>query len=264
MRRPHHGPIVNEALGADDAEPLTLGWLTLDEPAVFAGMHELLEVGGGASLVGQLAGRVPAPASNLDLRRARLDRLRADRPAAAARGRHPRPAQAELDGRARVAGVGALCRDAGGGRTPRAASWSPPTTGIISNEWPHHASEGLARFRARADRRAAARRPRSTTSRARGDADRRGLEPGLEAARRLGRLKPATQRERSAIERLRSWDGRLGPETIVGTICQAYLCAWLTRSRGRRWATGTWSSVARAAPTTAWSTSPRPGAGTRT
>ena len=33
--------------------------------------------------------------------------------------------------------------------------------------------------------------------------------PGLEAARRLGRLRPAAQREMRAIERLRSWDGRL-------------------------------------------------------
>ena len=47
--------------------------------------------------------------------------------------------------------------------------------------------------------------------------------PGLEAARRLGRLSPRGQRERSAIERLRSWDGRLDPETIAGTIYQAFL-----------------------------------------
>src|SRR6202012_2345002 len=47
--------------------------------------------------------------------------------------------------------------------------------------------------------------------------------PGLEAARRLGRLSPPGQRERSAIERLRSWDGELGPDTIAGTIYQAFL-----------------------------------------
>src|SRR4029453_12847956 len=47
--------------------------------------------------------------------------------------------------------------------------------------------------------------------------------PGLEAARRLGRLSPRGQRERSAIERLRSWDGRLDPETIAGTIYQAFV-----------------------------------------
>jgi penicillin amidase len=46
---------------------------------------------------------------------------------------------------------------------------------------------------------------------------------GLEAARRLCRLKPTTQREIGAIERLRSWDGDLGPETIAGTIYPAFL-----------------------------------------
>ena len=37
VRDTHHGPIVNEALGADDAEPLALRWLTLDEPTAFTG-----------------------------------------------------------------------------------------------------------------------------------------------------------------------------------------------------------------------------------
>jgi penicillin amidase len=47
--------------------------------------------------------------------------------------------------------------------------------------------------------------------------------PGLEAARRLSRLRPPGQRERSAIERLRAWDGRLDTETVAGTIYQAFL-----------------------------------------
>ena len=40
--------------------------------------------------------------------------------------------------------------------------------------------------------------------------------PGLEVARRLGRLTPAGQRELSAIERLRSWDGRIDPDSVAG------------------------------------------------
>src|SRR5262249_31449664 len=47
--------------------------------------------------------------------------------------------------------------------------------------------------------------------------------PGLEAARRLSRLSPAGQRETSAIERLRSWDGNLGADSIAGSIYQAFL-----------------------------------------
>src|SRR5882672_2581885 len=41
VRLTHHGPIVNEALGADDAEPLALRWITLDQPTAFKGMFEL-------------------------------------------------------------------------------------------------------------------------------------------------------------------------------------------------------------------------------
>ena len=88
---------------------------------------------------------------------------------------------------------------------------------------PHH-QRVVRRVPREADRRPAPRRATSTTS----TASRRCRSTssrylGLEAARRLGRLKPAGQRERSAIERLRSWDGRLDPETIAGTIYQAFL-----------------------------------------
>ena len=43
VRETHHGPIVNEALGADEAEPLALSWQALREPTAFAGMFELLD-----------------------------------------------------------------------------------------------------------------------------------------------------------------------------------------------------------------------------
>ena len=56
MRITHHGPIVNEALGADEAEPLALRWLTLDEPTAFAGMFELHEIDSGAGAGRQARG----------------------------------------------------------------------------------------------------------------------------------------------------------------------------------------------------------------
>ncbi len=46
--------------------------------------------------------------------------------------------------------------------------------------------------------------------------------PGLETARRLARLRPRDQRERAAIERLRSWDGRMTPGSIAATVYQAF------------------------------------------
>src|SRR5204863_8919414 len=46
--------------------------------------------------------------------------------------------------------------------------------------------------------------------------------PGLETIHRLVRLRPRDQRETAAIERLRSWDGRMAPESIAATIYQAF------------------------------------------
>src|SRR6186997_206870 len=64
VRLTHHGPIVNEALGADEGEPLALAWQTLAEPTAFAGMFELLEVDSGAELVAKLEAHT-SPASNM-------------------------------------------------------------------------------------------------------------------------------------------------------------------------------------------------------
>jgi penicillin amidase len=47
--------------------------------------------------------------------------------------------------------------------------------------------------------------------------------PGDEVVHRLARLQPTSQREIRAIERLKSWDRRLSPETVAGTIYQAFL-----------------------------------------
>jgi acyl-homoserine lactone acylase PvdQ len=47
--------------------------------------------------------------------------------------------------------------------------------------------------------------------------------PGDEVAHRLARLEPTSQREVRAIERLKSWDRRLSPETVAGTIYQGFL-----------------------------------------
>jgi penicillin amidase len=46
--------------------------------------------------------------------------------------------------------------------------------------------------------------------------------PGLETVHRLARLRPRDQRETAAIERLRSWDGRMSPDSVAATIYQAF------------------------------------------
>jgi penicillin amidase len=223
VRCTHHGPIVNEALGADEAEPLALRWQTLDEPTTFTGMFELLEIGSGPDLVAKLDGHT-SPASNL---------IWADR-----------------HGSIGYKLIGRLPLRRGGCPDLPKPGWSgefewegtipydelpetvDPESGylitannrIVGDEYPHHiTSEWLDGFRAKRI---------EQLLRERDDHDLESFEaiqtdnlslPGLEAARRLGRLSARGQRERSAIERLRSWDGRLDPETVAGTIYQAFL-----------------------------------------
>ena len=224
VRATHHGPIVNEALGADDGEPLALALQTLRESTAFeAAMFELLDdrlrPGAGGAARGPHLARLEH-----DLGRPpRLDRLQADRPPAAAPRRLPRPAEAGLERRVRVGGDGPL-RGAAGGHRPRVRlpdhrqqpdrrrRVPAPHHQRLARRLPRQADRGNARGDGEA-------RPREL----RGDAERQLSLPGLEAAARLSRLHPGGQRERSAIERLRSWDGCLDPDTIAGTIYQAFL-----------------------------------------
>ena len=140
------------------------------------------------------------------------------------RGRLPGPAQARLDRRARVGWLGPVRGAARGASTRIAASWSRPTTGSRPRTIPHHiTSDYLDGYRARRIEElieAAARaRPRRASRRCRPTCSR---FPGWRRPRRLARLRPRDQRERAAIERLRSWDGRMSPDSIAATIYQAF------------------------------------------
>jgi penicillin amidase len=221
VRITHHGPIVNGALGADEAEPLALRWQTLDEPTAFMGMFELLDITSGPDLVAKLADHV-SPASNL--------------------------VWADRHGSIGYKLIGRLPRRPGGCPDLPKPGWSgefewdgtipyeelpevtDPESGflvtannrIVGDDYPHHiTSEWLDGFRAkRIEQLIAATEQHDIESFEAMQSDNLSL-PGLEAARRLGRLSPRGQR--AAIERLRSWDGRLDPETIAGTIYQAFL-----------------------------------------
>src|SRR3954454_5515228 len=218
VRSTHHGPIVNAALGADEGEPLALAWQTLAEPTAFAGIFELLEIDSGPELVAKLEGHT-SPASNmiwadrhgsigykligrLPLRRGGCPDL-------------PKPGwtgEFEWEGTVPYAELPEIV-------DPESGFLVTANNRIVGDEYPHHiTSEYLDGFRAK------------RIEQLLGQSDKHDLDgfeamqsdnlslPGLEAARRLGRLQPRGQRETSALERLRSWDGRLDPETIAGTI----------------------------------------------
>ncbi|HVQ59156.1 MAG TPA: penicillin acylase family protein [Solirubrobacterales bacterium] len=223
VRCTHHGPLVNEALGADEAEPLALSWQTLSEPTAFAGMFELLDIGSGTELVERLEGHT-SPASNL---------IWADRKGSIGYkliGRLPRrpggcpdlpkpgwTGEFEWDGTIPYDELPEVV-------DPESGFLVTANNRIVGDDYPHHiTSEWLDGFRAK------------RIEQLLGESDEHDLAsfeamqsdnlslPGLEAAARLSRLHPSGQRERSAIERLRSWDGRLDPDTIAGTIYQAFL-----------------------------------------
>ena len=223
VRSTHHGPIVNEALGADDAEPLALRWLTLDDPNAFPGQFELLHIESGPELVEVMSGYT-TPAMNM--------------------------VWADRHGSIGYKLVGRLPKRKGGCPDLPKPGWTgefewegvvpyeelpevvDPERGflvtannrIVGDDYPHHiTSDWLDGFRAQRI---------EQLLRESDEHDIEGFEamqtdnlsiPGIEAARRLGRLSPPGQRERSALERLRSWDGRLDPDSIAGSIYQAFL-----------------------------------------
>ncbi|HMJ72252.1 MAG TPA: penicillin acylase family protein [Solirubrobacterales bacterium] len=223
VRITHHGPLVNAALGADEAEPLALRWISLDQPTAFKGMFELHGIRSGAELVASLEGHT-SPASNL---------IWADRHGSIGYkliGRLPLrkggcPDLPKPGWEGEFEWEGAVPYD----ELPEVVD---PESGflvtannrIVGDDYPHHiTSDWLDGFRARRiEELLGASDEHDVESFEAMQSDNLSI-PGLEAARRLGRLSPTGQRETSAVERLRSWDGRLDPDTVAGTIYQAFL-----------------------------------------
>jgi penicillin G amidase len=229
VRSTHHGPIVNEALRADDAEPLALRWMTLDFPAVTEATLRVFDVRSGPELVAALAPH-NSPVSNLVW----ADRhgsigyktvgklpIRAgdcpDLPKPGWTGEHewrgwvPHDELPELTDPERGYVVSANNR-------------------ITPDDFPHHVtSDYLDGYRARRiEECLEAGDEHDLSDFARLQLDTVSI-PGLETVHRLARLQdPETatvhldQREVAAIERLKSWDGRMTPESIAATIYQAF------------------------------------------
>lgn len=229
VRSTHHGPIVNEPLRADDAEALALRWMTLDFPAVTEATLPVLDVRSGPEFVAALAPH-NSPVSNL--------------------------VWADRHGSIGYKTVGKLpIRDGGCPDLPKPGwagehewrGWVPhedlpelvdPDRGFVVTannritpaDFPHHVtSDYLDGYRAR--------RIEECLEAADGhdldDFAHLQLDtvsiPGVETVHRLARLQdPETatvhldQREVAAIERLKSWDGRMTPESIAATVYQAF------------------------------------------
>ncbi len=222
VRLTNHGPLVTDILGADETEPLALRFAALDMPCVTPAQTCVLEPRTGPELVERLAPHT-LPASNL---------LWADREGSIGykligripvRGGDcpdlPKPGwtgEFEWDGYVPY-------EDLPETRDPQRGFLVTANNRIEPEDYPHHiSSEYLDGYRAR-------RIETLITERTEHDAD--GFAemqvddlsiPGLEVAHRLARLRARDQRETAAIERLRSWDGRMSRDSVAATIYQAF------------------------------------------
>jgi len=229
VRATHHGPIVNHALGADDAEPLALRWMTLDRPAVTEATLAVLDVRSGPELVAALAPH-NTPVSNLtwadrhgSIGYKTVGRLPLrdgdcpDLPKPGWTGEHEWRGWVAYDELPEVI-------------DPESGYVLTANNRITPEDFPHHVtSDYLDGYRARRiERLIDTDEPLDLNDFARFQLDMVSI-PGLETVHRLARLQDAgesrvrlEQREVAAIERLRSWDGRMDPGSVAATIYQAF------------------------------------------
>ena len=94
---------------------------------------------------------------------------------------------------------------------------------IVDDDYPYHiTSEWMTGYRAqRIEEMLGERERHSVTDFERMQHDFLSL-PGIETVHRLSRLHPVRQRETRAIERLKSWDGVLSPDSVAATIVHAF------------------------------------------
>jgi len=222
VRSTHHGPIVNEALRAEPDEPLALRWSALDGPCVTRASVGVLRVTSGPELVASLEPHV-APVSNIvwadrhgsiglkvigrvPLRRGGCPDL-------------PKPGwsgEYEWDGWVPYDELPDLV-------DPEQGYVLTANNRITPDDYPHHiTSDWLDGYRARRiEDLLAADEDHDLDGFQRMQTDMLSI-PGLETAHRLSRLRARDQRETAAIERLRSWDGIMGPDSVAATIYQAF------------------------------------------
>jgi penicillin G amidase len=233
VRLTHHGPIVNEALAADDAEPLALRWTVLDMPALSEANVRVLEPSSGPELVDLLSVHT-APVSNL---------VWADRAGSIGyktvgripirRGDCPDLPKPGWTGEFEWEGLVAY-EQMPETRDPECGYLITANNRIAGDEYPHHiTSEYLDGYRARRIEVLILARPEHDGESFEAmQADEYSI-PGVETVHRLARLRPRDQREVAAIERLKSWDGRLTPGSVAASIYQAFtmrLAREVTRS----------------------------------
>jgi penicillin G amidase len=223
VRLTHHGPIVNQALGADDEQPLALRWAGIDEPAISHAHLGVLGLRSGPELVESLR-TLTMPVSNLvwaDRHGSigykmvgRIPMRKGDCPDL------PKPGwtgEFEWEGWIPYDELPELV-------DPDEDHLVTANNKVVDSSYPHHiTSDWLDGYRAaRIEQLLGEREQHDLDDFRRMQTDLYSI-PGDEVVHRLARLEPTTQREVRALERLKSWDRTLGPRTVAGTIYQAFM-----------------------------------------
>jgi penicillin amidase len=223
VRVTHHGPIVNDALGADDAQPLALRWAALDHAFISHANLGIFEPRSGPELVELLDG-VTMPVSNMvwaDRHGSigykmigRIPTRKGDCPDL------PKPGwtgEFEWDGWIPYDELPELV-------DPKEGFIVTANNRVVDDSYPHHiTSDWLDGYRAaRIEQLLEVSEEHDLESFQRIETDLYSI-PGDEVVHRLARLQPTSQREVRAIERLKSWDRVLDSETVAGTIYQAFV-----------------------------------------
>jgi penicillin amidase len=223
VRATHHGPIVNEPLGADERQPLALRWTALDHVGIAPGHFGVFAPRSGGELV-ELLADVTMPVSNLVWadRHGEIGYKMMGRVPKRAGGCPdlPKPGwsgEFEWEGEVPYKDLPEL-------RNPEAGYIVTANNRVTEEDYPHHiSSDWLDGYRAkRIENLLEASPEHDLDGFQRIQTDLYSI-PGDHVVHLLARLAPGTQRETAAIERLKSWDRRLSPESIAGSIYQAFV-----------------------------------------
>jgi penicillin amidase len=222
VRETHHGPVVNEALRADDAEPLALRFSARDFAGITGANVAVLDFGGGSDLVEALEPHAH-PVSNLvwadrhgSIGYAAVGRLPIrrgecpDLPKPGWTGEHEWDGWVPYEKMPRV-------------DDPDEGFVVTANNQVVPDDYPHHiTSDYLDGYRARRIESLLEARPQHDLESFEAIQTDMFSIPGIETVHRLVRLHPRDQRELSALERLRSWNGDMGPNSIAATIYQSF------------------------------------------
>ncbi|MFN2611922.1 MAG: penicillin acylase family protein, partial [Solirubrobacterales bacterium] len=223
VRITHHGPIVNSALKADDADPLALAWTTLEHPSMTDANTGVLDPRSGPELL-ELLGGMTMPCSNViwaDRHGSigyktigRLPLRRGDCPDL------PKPGwSGEFEWEGTIP-YGELPEAI----DPEAGYLVTANNRIAPEDYPHHiTSEYMDGFRARRIEQMIEAADELDLDQFAGMQTDKFSIPGMEVVKRLARLRPAGQRETRVIEILKSWNGEMTPDSVAASVYHAFV-----------------------------------------